>query len=185
MPALSISDLNLKDKKALLRVDFNVPLKDDGSIADLMRISESLPTIQFLLDKGSSIIILSHLGRPKGKDLKYSLKPCAEALSNLLKKEVFFASDCLGEETKKKITELKPGNILLLENLRFYQAEEKPESDVDILVELDEPLGLMKLARLNYTLEDALGKKVDLIKSNSIKPSFRDSILRSAIYIYG
>ncbi|OGI29090.1 MAG: hypothetical protein A2288_02160 [Candidatus Moranbacteria bacterium RIFOXYA12_FULL_44_15] len=65
------------------------------------------------------------------------------------------------------------------------RGEEKPESDVDILVELDEPLGLMKLARLNYTLEDALGKKVDLIKSNSIKPSFRDSILRSAIYIYG
>lgn len=129
MPTLSISDLDLNQKKALVRVDFNVPLKEDGSIADSLRISETLPTLKFLLEKGASIILMSHLGRPKGYDKKYSLSLCAKALSSMMQKEVLFASDCIGDDTKEKVKNLKPGEIILLENLRFYPAEKKPDLD--------------------------------------------------------
>ncbi len=126
----SISDLNLSNKKALVRVDFNVPLNENGSITDPLRISESLSTIRFILKNGGSVILLSHLGRPDGvKNPKYTLKPCQLALSKLLNQEVFFAEDCLGKQTEKKIQELKPGQVILLENLRFYAAEENPDLD--------------------------------------------------------
>jgi phosphoglycerate kinase len=120
----SLTDLTFTGKKALVRVDFNVPLKEDGSVADTLKISESLPTIQYILKQGGSVILLSHLGNPK-----FSLKPCGTVLSKLLGGGVLFAQDCLGEETKKKVTNLKAGEVLLLENLRFYPAEEKPKLD--------------------------------------------------------
>ncbi len=123
MPILSLTDLNFANKKALVRVDFNVPLNDDGSIADTLKISESLPTIQHILKQGGSVILISHLGN------KQSLKPCQAALSKLLGRDVLFAEDCLREDTKKKVKNLKAGEVLLLENLRFYPAEEKPELD--------------------------------------------------------
>jgi phosphoglycerate kinase len=130
MAVLSLTDLNLFHKKALVRVEFNVPMNEDGSIADYMRISESIPTLRFLQEKEASIILLTHLGKPGGKrDIKYSLKPFQKILSELLGQEVLFAEDVLGNETKKQVQNLKPRQILLLENLRFYPAEEKPELD--------------------------------------------------------
>lgn len=129
MKFLCLQDLDVKNKKALVRVDFNVPFDSQGSISDLTRIQESIPTIKFLLQQKASVILLSHLGRPKGRDLKCTLKPCGEALSKLLELPVFFSKDCLGETAKKQAHELKPGQVLLLENLRFYEAEENPTSD--------------------------------------------------------
>lgn len=125
---LSISDLSVKDQKVLMRVDFNVPLEKSAIIKDDTRIRESLPSIRYVLDKGGSVILMSHLGRPKGKpDAAYSLEPCAKRLSELLGKPVDFAKDL--EEAKHKASSLKPGDVLLLENLRFNPAEEKPELD--------------------------------------------------------
>ena len=131
MPYLSVKDLDMKGKKVLLRVDFNVPFDKENNIADLTRIKESLPTIRLILEKGGSVILLSHLGRPNGtKNLEYTLKPCAEALSSLLNHPVFFISDITGQETKKNLAKLKDGEIVLLENLRFYEAEENPSIDL-------------------------------------------------------
>lgn len=130
MGYLSISDLSLKNTKALLRVDFNVPFNEKGEISDLTRIKESIPTINYIIKQGGSVILLSHLGRPKGiKKEKYTLKPCAIALSSLLHHPVLFAKDCLAKETQTQIDSMKPGDILLLENLRFYPEEEDPNID--------------------------------------------------------
>lgn len=131
MHQLSIKDLDLKGKKVLLRVDFNVPFNKENKITDLTRIEESLPTIRLILEKGGTIILMSHLGRPEGKkNLKYTLKPCAEALSKIINRPVLFIPDSIGRETQKAISNLKEGEVALLENLRFYEAEEKPEIDL-------------------------------------------------------
>jgi phosphoglycerate kinase len=129
MAKLQLQDLDLKGKKVLVRVDFNVPLNKDGSIADDTRLRESLPSIQHILKEGGSALLMSHLGRPKGVDPQFSLKPCALALSKLLNRPVQMAEDCVGETVEKMARELKPGQVLLLENLRFYPAEENPSSD--------------------------------------------------------
>lgn len=130
MKKLTLNALSLKGKKALVRVDFNVPLNKEGAIADDTRIKASLPTIHYILKEGGSVILMSHLGRPDGqKNPKYSLEVCAKQLSSLLKKPVLFAPDCIGPTAKKMAKDLKPGQILLLENLRFHAAEEKPEQD--------------------------------------------------------
>lgn len=122
---LALNDLNLKGKKVLVRVDFNVPLDENLKITDDRRIAESLPTIRKILSSGGSAILMSHLGRPKEKkDLKYSLKPVQEHLSKLLGQPVIWADDCLGDDAKTKAAALKPGEVLLLENLRFYKQEE-------------------------------------------------------------
>jgi len=126
---LCLQDLALTGKKVLVRVDFNVPLNKDGSISDDTRLKESLPSIQHILKAGASAILMSHLGRPKGKDLKFSLKPCAEALEKLLGQSVQMAEDCVGEAVEKMASGLTAGQVLLLENLRFHPAEENPESD--------------------------------------------------------
>lgn len=122
---LSVQDLDLKGKKALIRVDFNVPL-ENGQITDDTRIRSSLPTIKYVLDQGGAVILMSHLGRPKGTpDSQFSLAPCAKHLSQLLNQPVQMASDSIGPEIEKKAQALKPGEILLLENLRFHKGEEK------------------------------------------------------------
>lgn len=125
---LSVKDLDLKNKKALIRVDFNVPM-EKGIITDDTRIKASLPTIQYVLDQGGSVILMSHLGRPKGCDPQFSLAPCAKGLSELLNRPVKLAPDCHGPETAKMAADLKAGEILLLENLRFHPGEEKPEKE--------------------------------------------------------
>jgi phosphoglycerate kinase len=129
MKKLSLEDLDLKNKKVLMRVDFNVPMKDN-KITDDSRIKASLKSINYILDKDASLILMSHLGRPKGKkDLNLSLKPVAKKLSILLGKDVKMAPDCIGKEVENLAKNLKPKEILLLENLRFHEAEEKNEKD--------------------------------------------------------
>ena len=121
----TIRDIDVNGKKVLVRVDFNVPLKD-GAVSDDTRIRGALPTIQYLLDKGAAVFLCSHLGRPKGEaNPKYSLKPVAEYLKGLVSNPVYFADDCIGESAQKAAAELKPGEILVLENTRYYAGEEK------------------------------------------------------------
>lgn len=121
----TIKDLKLNGKKVLLRVDFNVPMDENGNITDDNRIMEELNTINYLIDQNAKIIICSHLGRPKGEvNLKYSLKPVAERLAKLVKAPVYFATDTVGRDAKKKVANLKDGEIVVLENLRFQKEEE-------------------------------------------------------------
>jgi phosphoglycerate kinase len=125
MAKKTVADVDVKGKKVLMRVDFNVPL-DGSRITDDRRIRQALPTIKSVIDRGGRLILMSHLGRPKGgPEPKYSLKPCADRLKELLHKDVKFASDCIGPEVEKLAGELKDGDVLLLENLRFHKEEEK------------------------------------------------------------
>ena len=118
-------NFNWTNKKVLVRCDFNVPINKKGEISDDFRIKETIPTIKYLIKKGAKIILISHLGRPKGvKFKKYSLKPVALRLEKLLKQGVKFLNDCLGEKTERAIQEMKKGEVILLENLRFYKGEE-------------------------------------------------------------
>ncbi|NSW95280.1 MAG: phosphoglycerate kinase [Bacteroidales bacterium] len=120
-----IDDFNFKGKKAIVRVDFNVPLdKQTLEVTDDTRIRGALPTIRKITGDGGSVILMSHLGRPAGRMEKYSLKPVIPVLEKYLGKKVLFANDCLGEEAEKLAAGLKPGDILLLENVRFYPEEE-------------------------------------------------------------
>ncbi|MEO6694855.1 MAG: phosphoglycerate kinase [Ignavibacteria bacterium] len=125
-----IEDKEINGKKILVRVDFNVPLDSDGVISDDKRILESLPTIKAIVSNGGKCILMSHLGRPKGeKNLENSLKPVAEYLSNVLDKPVLFSDDCIGEDNAEVINSMKGGDILLLENLRYYKEEEKNDPE--------------------------------------------------------
>ncbi len=120
----TVKDVDVKGKHVLVRVDFNVPLKD-GVVGDDTRIRGALPTIQYLLDHGAAVILCSHLGRPKGTaDPKYSMKPVAEYLGNLMGKPVAFATDCVGPEADEAAKNLKSGDVLVLENTRYHNEEE-------------------------------------------------------------
>ncbi|MDZ7626566.1 MAG: phosphoglycerate kinase [Ignavibacteriaceae bacterium] len=130
MNKLSIDKVDLKNKRVLVRVDFNVPLDEKLNVTNDIRIVESLPTIKKIIASGGKTILMSHLGRPKGESKpEFSLKPAAERLSKLIGKEVKLAPDCIGAETEKMISEMKPGDVVLLENLRFHKQEEKNDPE--------------------------------------------------------
>jgi phosphoglycerate kinase len=144
----SIDQVNVKGKRVFVRVDFNVPMDDSGKITDDTRITAALPTIKYLIEKGAKVVLASHLGRPKGKfNSKYSLAPVAQRLSELLHIDVLMAKDCIGAEVSEQAEELMDGQVLLLENVRFYEEEEK-----------NEPAFAAKLAELaDIYVNDAFG----------------------------
>ena len=127
----TVKDVDVRSKRVLVRVDYNVPLDANGNVSDDKRITASLPTINYLLEQGARIILCSHLGRPKGEVKKeFSLAPVAKRLKELLPGvNIYFASDCIGEEAERKAAALKDGEILLLENLRFHKEEEKNDPE--------------------------------------------------------
>ncbi|MDJ0828138.1 MAG: phosphoglycerate kinase [Rhodobacter sp.] len=132
----TINDFNFRDKKALIRVDFNVPLNDDLQVTDTTRIEAAKPTIIKVLEDGGSCVLMSHLGRPKNREPEFSLKNIVETASDVLGVHVKFASDCVGQEASDAVTNLNPGEILLLENLRYHDSEKK--GDVDFAKQLSE-----------------------------------------------
>jgi len=126
----TVKDIDIKGKRVIMRVDFNVPM-EGGKVTDDKRIRASLPTIQYVLDQGASLILMSHLGRPKGgSDPEFSLRAASEVLAGLLGKPVKMAPDCVGPEVEKLAKALKPGEVLMLENTRFHAGEEKNDLDL-------------------------------------------------------
>jgi phosphoglycerate kinase len=122
----TIDDIKLRGKRVIIRADFNVPLDESLQITDDTRIRSTLPTINRVVDEGAMVILCSHLGRPKGAfDPKYSLAPVAKRLGRLLGKEVTFAPDCIGPAVEQLVAKMSPGDVMLLENLRFHPEEEK------------------------------------------------------------
>lgn len=130
MSKKTIRDIDLKGKRVIVRVDFNVPQDKEGKITDDNRIAGALPTIRYLVDQNAKVVLMSHLGRPKGEfNMKYSLAPAAERLSELLGRPVKMAKDVIGEDADQTVASLKEGEVCLLENLRFHQEEEKNDPD--------------------------------------------------------
>ena len=126
----SVKDIDVNGKKVLVRVDFNVPIKD-GKIKDDTRMTAALPTINYLLENGAAVILFSHLGRPNDEpDPQYSLAPVAKHLANLIPNQVKFAEDCIGEKAESAAQSLQPGEVLVLENTRFYKAEKKNDPEM-------------------------------------------------------
>ncbi len=148
MDKKTIEKVDLKGKRVFIRADFNVPIDENGNITDDTRIRSTLPTINYALDAGAKVILASHLGRPKGKpDPKYSLAPVALRLSRLLNKEVKFAKDCIGPDVEHLVQGMRPGDVLLLENLRFHAEEEKN----------DEPFSKALASFTDVYVNDAFG----------------------------
>jgi phosphoglycerate kinase len=151
MAKLSVNDLDVRNKRVFVRVDYNVPMEEQGGkmvVTDVTRIKETLPTLDLLINKGARLILAAHLGRPKGKrEPSMSLRPVAEKLADMICRTVAFADDCIGEKAENTAHALKPGDILLLENLRYYNEEEA-----------NDPAFAEKLARLgDHYVNDAFG----------------------------
>ena len=130
MKKLTIDNVDLKDKRVLVRVDFNVPLDSNQNITNDIRIRASLPTINKIINDGGKAILMSHLGRPKGqRKPEFSLKPAAVRLGKMLSTDVLFSDDCIGESVMNTVNSIKPGDVLLLENVRFHKGETKNDPD--------------------------------------------------------
>ncbi|KKM10532.1 phosphoglycerate kinase [Clostridiales bacterium PH28_bin88] len=144
----TIRDVEVKGKRVLVRVDFNVPMDDGGNITDDTRIRAAVPTVQYLAEQGAKVLLASHLGRPKGqRNVKYSLAPAARRLAELLGREVRQAPDCIGPEVQALVDAMQPGELVMLENVRFYAEEEK-----------NDPAFAQKLASLaDLYVNDAFG----------------------------
>jgi hypothetical protein len=161
----TLNDFNFQDKKALIRVDFNVPLNDNFEVTDATRIVSAKPTIIKILEDGGSCVLMSHLGRPKGVQDEYSLKHIIPKIEDILGVEVKFASDCVGSEAEEKANALQPGEILLLENLRFHEEEKKGDKGFAEQLSklgaeniiLDPGLGFGKSLECNYELLKNIG----------------------------
>src|SRR5438309_2775253 len=120
----TLDDVDVKGKRVLLRVDLNVPM-ENGRVTDATRLERVAPTITEIADKGGKVILLSHFGRPKGRDAKNSLRPVAQELAKLMNRPVAFAEDCVGEKAAAAVNAMRPGDILCLENTRFHSGEER------------------------------------------------------------
>lgn len=150
MSKLSVKDLQVAGKKVLMRVDFNVPLNANSTISDATRIEETLPSIRYLLDRGASLILMAHLGNPRGMpNPRMSLQPCAKFLRGLLAIDIQMAPDCIGHKVRELVDKLQPKQVLLLENMRFHRAEEHPDEDRDFAKQL--------AAYGDYYVNDAFG----------------------------
>ena len=130
MAKKTIANVDVQGKAVLIRVDFNVPLDENGKITDDRRIRMALPTITSVLERGGKVVLMSHLGRPKdAPDAKFTLKPAADRLAELIPNKVVFATDTVGDDAKAKVAALKDGEVLLLENLRFQPGEKKGDAE--------------------------------------------------------
>ncbi len=169
----TIKDIALAGKRVVMRVDFNVPVKN-GKVGDDTRITAAVPSIKYILEKGASLVLLSHLGRPDGQvALEYSLKPCADRLSELLGKQVKFASDCVGDAVVAQANALKPGEVMVCENTRFHKEEDmKTKTDED----KQKMRGFAKeLAKLgNVYVNDAFGTAHRAHASTAVITEFLD-----------
>ena len=149
-PYKTVRDVDVQDKRVLMRTDYNVPLNEDGTIADDFRIVASLPTINYLTERGAKVVLIAHLGRPKGQvNKKYSLAPVAQRLSELLNKPVAFVPDCIGEAVSNAADNMQSGQVILLENLRFHPEEE--QNDVAFAEQL------AKSSRAELFVQDGFG----------------------------
>jgi len=167
MAKKTVADIDVRGKKVLMRCDFNVPLDDDCNITSDDRIVKALPTIERILEHGGALILMSHLGRPAGeRNDKLSLAPVARRLSELLGREVVFAEDCIGPETKAKAQALKPGDCMLLENLRFHKEETIKDKAAKIDAQLRE-------AKDNFARE--LGDMADIYVDDAFGTAHRDN----------
>ena len=167
MAKKTVADIDVKGKRVLMRVDFNVPLDEYGNITSDNRIVQALPTIKNILDRGGSVILMSHLGRPEGKrDQKASLVPVAQRLSELLGRNVIFVNDCIGAQAKAKAKELVGGQCLLLENVRFYKEEEIKDKKAK-----DDP----KLAQAKENFARQLAELGDVYVDDAFGTAHRDN----------
>ena len=167
MAKKTVADIDVKGKRVLMRVDFNVPQDDDGKITSDDRIVKALPTIKNVLDRGGALVLMSHLGRPEGaRDEAFTLKPVAQRLSELLKKPVIFANDTIGPDAKSKVKALKPGDVLLLENLRFNKEEVIKDKDAK-----DKPD--LRTAKDNFAKE--LAAMADVYVDDAFGTAHRDN----------
>ncbi len=161
MAKKTVADINVKGKRVLMRCDFNVPLDEDRNITSDARIVKALPTIRHILDHGGSVILMSHLGRPKGQpDEAFSLAPVAQRLGELLGREVIFAEDCIGPDVEAKAKALKPGQVMLLENVRFHKEEtikDKAAKEDDQLREAKDDFARQIAALGDVYVDDAFG----------------------------
>lgn len=169
----TVKDIDLKGQRVVMRVDFNVPLKD-GVVKDDTRIKAALPTIKYILEQGASLVLLTHLGRPKGEAVpEFSVKPAADRLAELLGKEVKFANDCVGADVQAQAAALKPGEVLVCENTRYHKAEDiKCKTSEDKQLMRDFAAELAKLG--NVYVNDAFGTAHRAHASTAVITEFMD-----------
>ncbi len=177
----TVKDVDLKGKRVLMRVDFNVPLKD-RQVQDETRIRAALPTIKYVMEQGASLVLMSHLGRPKGRpNPDMSLKPASERLAELLGKNVAFVPDCVGSEAKSAADELKPGEILVLENLRFHAEEEGKPSLPDDANEEQKKAAKAEMKEKQKEFAAELAKLGDLYVSDAFGTAHRAHASMAAV----